>query len=131
MGWLDQRDNRLVDIAREHDRWTVTESSRWYVRARLRLSTTEEGGRKSPIASGYRSHWTFPPDVHNQGHDAPLTLEAGPSVWLHPGEEATVRLHPLAPDLWPGLEPGLRLTMREGARVVGLAEVIERVDPEA
>jgi hypothetical protein len=42
-------------------------------------------------------------------------------------ETTTVRLLPLAADLWPALSPGLRLTMREGARVVGVAGVIEVV----
>jgi hypothetical protein len=45
-------------------------------------------------------------------------------------ETTTVRLHPLAPDLWPALSPGLRLTMREGSRVVGVAGVIEVVTPK-
>jgi hypothetical protein len=119
----------LVDEECEHERWTLVEGEHWFVRARLRLLTSQEGGRATPIASGYRSHWTFPPEVHDEGHDAPLTLEQGPGVWLQPGEDATVRLHPLAPDLWPPLSPGLQLTMQEGARVVGVAEIIEVVAP--
>lgn len=113
----------------EHERWTSTEDERWFVRARLRLLTSEEGGRRTPITSGGRSHWSFPPEIHADGHDAPLTLERGPQQWLQPGEDTTVRLHPLAPDLWPPLSEGLRLTMCEGARVVGIAEVIEVVAP--
>jgi translation elongation factor EF-Tu-like GTPase len=118
-----------VDEEREHDRWTATESEQWFVRARLHLLTNQEGGRTAPIASGYRSHWTFPPEVHDDGQDGPLTFERRPGAWLQPGEQTIVRLHPLAPHLWPTLSPGLRLTMKEGARVVGTAEVIEVVAP--
>ncbi|WP_290051998.1 hypothetical protein [Amycolatopsis solani] len=96
-----------------------------HIRARLRLLTTEQGGRRTPITSGYRSHWAFPPDHHPDRHDGPVTLDAVRT--LAPGEEAMVRLHPLVPDLWPPLIPGLRLTMYEGARVVGFAEVVEVV----
>ena len=46
---------------------------------------------------------------------------------LGPGQQATVRLHPLCPDLWPDLVPGIRLAMMEGARVIGYAEVLETI----
>ena len=116
-----------MDIGREHERWSADERANGYIRARLRLLTSEEGGRQSPIALGYRSHWAFPAEIHADRHDAPLTIETGAGEWLDPGEEATVRLHPLFPDLWPPIVPGLRLTMLEGARVVGVAEVVEAV----
>ena len=116
-----------MDTGHEHERWAADERENGYIRARLRLLTHEEGGRKNPIASGYRSHWAFPPEVHDERHDAPLTLESGPGEWLDPGEEALVRLHPLFRDLWPTVVPGIRLTMLEGARVVGVAEVVEVV----
>jgi translation elongation factor EF-Tu-like GTPase len=119
--------NLGMDPDREHDRWTALELERGYIRARLRLLTTEQGGRHTPIRSGYRSHWAFPPDVHQEDHDAPLTLEA--TKVLAPGEEAMVRLHPLAPDLWPPVAPGLRLSMFEGARLVGQADVVAVVPP--
>lgn len=47
--------------------------------------------------------------------------------WLDLGAEAIVRLHPLFRDLWPPVVPGIRLAMLEGARVVGVAEVVEVV----
>jgi translation elongation factor EF-Tu-like GTPase len=120
-------DNRGVDIEREHERWSDEERAHGYIRARLRLLTTDEGGRNSPIYSGHRSHWAFPPEVHEERHDAPLTLEGTRVLAL--GDEAMARLHPLFPELWPEVEPGLRLTMLEGARIVGTAEVVEVVPP--
>ena len=116
-----------VGIGHEHERWTADERENGYIRARLRQLTHEEGGRKNPIAAGYRSHRVLPPEVHHERHDAPLTLESGPGEWLDPGEEAMVRLHALSWDLWPAVVPGIRLTMLEGARVVGVAEVVEAV----
>ncbi|WP_216206993.1 hypothetical protein [Amycolatopsis aidingensis] len=116
-----------MDTEREHDRWTATERECGYIRARLRLLTTAQGGRLTSICSGYRAHWAFPPDVDQERHDAPLTLEQART--LAPGEDAMVRLHPLVPDLWPQVAVGLRLSMLEGARVVGLADVMETVSP--
>ena len=120
-------DNQAVDIERERERWSEDERTHGYIRARLRLLTTVEGGRNGPIFTGYRSHWSFPRDVHAERHDAPLTLEDGDALEL--GEEAMARLHPLFPELWPPVTPGLRLNMLEGARVVGTAEVVEAVPP--
>jgi len=122
-----QVQNLSMDPEREHDRWAATEHECGYIRARLRLLTTAQGGRHTPIYSGYRSHWAFPPGFRQEGHDAPLTLEL--TITLAPGEEAMVRLHPIAPDLWPQVAPGLRLSMFEGARLVGLADVVEVVPP--
>jgi len=67
--------------------------------------------------------------VHAERHDAPLLIEEAEMLGL--GEEAVVRLHPLCPELWPDVRPGLRLTMYEGQRVAGIAEVVEIVSPEA
>lgn len=114
-------------IETEHERWTAREADDGYIRARLRLLSTEDGGRTTPIASGYRSHWGFPPDVHPDAHNAPLTKESGPGQGLDPGDEILVRLHPLAPALWPPTAPGLRLILLEGSRVIGHAEIIEAV----
>ena len=116
-----------MDIDSEHERWTAGEREGGCIRARLRLIPTEDGGRHASIASGYRSHWAFPPEVHRDSQDAPLTIESGAGRWLGPGDEAIVRLHPLAPALWPRISSGLRLTMLEGLRVVGHAEVLEVV----
>lgn len=119
--------NLSMDPDREHGRWAATGHECGYIRARLRLLTTAQGGRHTPICSGYRAHWAFPPGFHQEDHDAPLTLE--PERTLAPGDEAMVRLHPLAPDLWPQGTPGLRLSMFEGTKLVGLADVVEFVPP--
>jgi hypothetical protein len=115
----------------QHHRITAAEDESGYLRARLRLRSTADGGRRTAMASGYRAHWAFSPEVHADRHDAPLTFEAGPEHWLAPGEVATVRLHLLVPELWPDVSPGLELTLLEGARVIGTARVLEVVPPIA
>ncbi|GAA3527979.1 hypothetical protein AFL01nite_02840 [Aeromicrobium flavum] len=112
---------------RDSTRWQERGLEHGYVRARLRLLTTEQGGRRTPIISGYRSCWGFPPELHGDMHDGPLLIERQEA--LAPGEVAIVRLHPLVPDLWPRVSEGLRLGMFEGPRKVGDAVVIEVVAP--
>ena len=102
-----------------------------FVRVRFRLLTTDEGGRKGPIADGYRASW----DIGNRtdsgewtSNDAPLLLECH-DEWVAPGETAIARIHPLVPELWAHVRPGLEVAMHEGSRVVGRGEVIEVVGP--
>lgn len=76
------------------DRLREYEDEHGYVRVRLTLISTEDGGRQTPIASGYRSCW----DVSRAGDqslltDAPLLIEG--AEWLDVGKSAIVRLHPL------------------------------------
>lgn len=63
-----------VAMADQVDR--LGEHEHGYIRARLTLTSTEGGGRRTPIASGYRSCW----DVSKVGDqsmltDAPLLIE--------------------------------------------------------
>jgi hypothetical protein len=119
----------LMEQCREQERWLDHEKRHGYIRARLRLLSTEEGGRQNPIFHGHRSCWGFPPEVHPYMHDAPLVIE---QEWaLPPGGVATVRLHPLWPEHWPDIQPGLLLGMFEGSRLVGRAEVLKVVPATA
>lgn len=114
---------------RDLERWRLWGREHGFVRARLRLLTTEEGGRRTAIMSGYRSCWGFPADVHDEMHDGPLLIDDQDQI--EPGNEAVVSLHPLFPELWPKVLPGMRLGMFEGSRQVGEATVIEIIDPSA
>jgi hypothetical protein len=103
-----------------------------FIRARLTmLPTSEDTGRRTPILSGYRSSW----DIGNMWegqptvNDAPLLIEDQDSV--HPGAQAVVRLHPLAPEFWADLTTGQRISAYEGSRLVATAEVLEIVGPAA
>ncbi|WP_421732443.1 hypothetical protein [Cellulomonas sp.] len=117
-----------MEIEREHQRWLDHELEHGYIRVRLRLLTTAEGGRRTSIYSGYRAHWGFPPEVHRESHDAPLVLED--ALELELGQSATARIHPMWPQGWPEVTPGLRLGMFEGSRLVGTAEVLSQIGPE-
>lgn len=112
---------------RELERWQRQEREHGYIRARLRLLSTQQGGRQGPIYSGYRSCWGFPSELHADMHDGPLLLEGQDR--LNPGETTIVRLHPLVPNYWPKVSDGLTLGMFEGSRQVGDAVVIEVVSP--
>jgi hypothetical protein len=118
--------------AKERVHWERREREQGFVRVRLRLLTTNEGGRQGPIFDGYRASW----DIGNLSesgewtiNDAPLLFEDCDSLAL--GETAEARIHPIAPEFWTDVSAGTRLVMHEGPRVVGYAEVLEVVAPTA
>ena len=110
-------------------RWREKGSAEGYVRVRLRLLTADEGGRKTPIADGYRACWDIGTveDGKPCFNDAPLLLEEGDTLDL--GVEATVRLHPLAWQYWGEIRSGQVITMHEGRKLVGRATVLARIGP--
>jgi translation elongation factor EF-Tu-like GTPase len=103
------------------------------IHIRLRLLSTDDGGRRNPIAQGYRSSWDNgdrTDDGSTHFHDAPvvhLSVE-----WLAPGDEADAVSVPVMPDAWTNLEVGANLTAYEGGRSVAAAVVtkIEQQDAE-
>jgi hypothetical protein len=106
------------------DRWLRYEDEHGFTRARLTLTRTEDGGRQTAIKSGYRSCWDISPAGDGSlFSDAPLLLEGGDQLAL--GESAAVRLHPLFPEYWEGVQPGQVLGMFEGSKRVGLAVVLD------
>jgi len=115
-----------VTVARD---WLDYEAEHGFIRARMRLLATEEGGRKRPIFTDYRASWDIGNTYEGEWtvNDAPITLEGVEE--LAPGEEATVRLHPLAREFWGHVEPGMTIYAREGRRRVATAVVTERVAP--
>ncbi|GAA1711708.1 elongation factor Tu [Nonomuraea bangladeshensis] len=82
-------------------------------RARVYLLTPEEGGRRRPIASGYR------PQFYLRTTDVPgeLLLD-GPA---EPGETVEVRVELGRP---VALEPGLGFAVREGGLTVGAGTIL-------
>jgi hypothetical protein len=91
-------------MADDIERLRAYENENGYVRARLTLTSTQDGGRHGWIASGYRSCW----DVSRAGDqslltDAPLLIEEAGR--LDPGRSAIVRLHPLFREYWTDVAP--------------------------
>jgi elongation factor Tu len=101
------------------------------VRAKLRLLSTSEGGRKTALQGGlgsYRpNHNFFGPDNLNMLMGF-MSLEAGQT--LEPGDSAIVEIaflnwRSLEPELYPGRE----WLIQEGAQVVGVGTVMDVLTP--
>jgi elongation factor Tu len=94
------------------------------VRARLYVVSTDEGGRRTPIVTGYRAAcWIDPIDPAVGGNDGLVTVEDGESI--APGSEKVVCIRFLYPNLVGDKpQPGMSFDIREGARLVTRATVI-------
>ncbi len=71
-----------------------------YYEAVLSLRSTADGGRKNPLATGFRCPWDIGTVYEGRPtlNDAAVALLHTPD--LAPGDIAEVRLHPLIPELW-------------------------------
>ncbi|WP_232660733.1 elongation factor Tu [Pseudonocardia sp. TRM90224] len=85
-------------------------------RGRVRLLTGQEGGRHTPISSGYR------PQFYLRTTDVVGVVDLGELPSAQPGEtvEVTVRLGKPVP-----LEQGLGFAIREGGRTVGAGTITD------
>jgi len=95
------------------------------VEVELRFVPTEQGGRRTPVASGYR------PQFYRDGvnFDAVHTYIGVEQVF--PGQTVRAFLSFIHPDLQVGhLHPGTEFEIREGQRVVATGYVIRIVDLE-
>ncbi len=96
----------------------------------LRLTTREEGGRKSELrpfsmSFQYRPNWGF------QGLDLPREQVGSPVLsWsqdrVEPGDRVRAVIVPMFPASWTTVDVGTKLTMYEGPRVCGHATVVWR-----
>jgi elongation factor Tu len=78
--------------------------------AEIYLLTAAEGGRSTPIASGYR------PQFYLRTADVPGRIDLGGESLALPGETVTVTVELGKP---VALETGLGFAVREGGRTVG------------
>jgi elongation factor Tu len=90
------------------------------IEAEIRFLTTAEGGRTSPVWSGYRAAHDFCVDgtlndaFHEYDHEGPIQL----------GETVKARLWFAIPDFQTGrLYEGFTFTIHEGMRIVGRGRV--------
>jgi translation elongation factor EF-Tu-like GTPase len=93
------------------------------IRASLRLLASSEGGRSSPVESGYRSLARFEGSTTDIGFE--LHLDNGR---LAPGESGTGELSFWAIEELPELAVGHSFDLREGEQVVGQGVIL---GPEA
>jgi len=129
--WLDSGESKVFDVM-AYNKYTlasikelINENGLFIVKARIKLISTEEGGRKTGIISGYRPNHVFEytsegklqrtyiGDINFGGED------------LMPGEEriATVRFL-LVKELEQYLTKGRKWWLHEGPNVIGEAEVL-------
>jgi hypothetical protein len=96
---------------------------------RLYLLPADQGGRRTPISSGYRVGW----DIGNttdagepELNDA--TVRFVDPDQLAPGADTEAELLPHVPERWQGVSPGDELVAREGRRLVAKAHVLPRAE---
>jgi hypothetical protein len=92
------------------------------VRAELRLRPTNEGGRSTPILSGYRSLVRFQNSAVDLGFELELEGEN-----IAPGQSGVGILSFWAGGEQPEVFDSESFELREGARVVGYGTVLERL----
>lgn len=102
---------------------------RGFIEARLSLLSAAEGGRGTPVTSGYMPNWWVPGAPERVLASAAVEL---PEVdELMPGATAMARVYPFFPEVWDGVAIGDELDVTEGpSRVVGRAVVV-RIFPVA
>ncbi|TWV56005.1 elongation factor Tu [Streptomyces misionensis] len=83
--------------------------------ARVYVLAGREGGRTTPIATGYR------PQFYIRTADVPGEIDLGAAAVVRPGETAELRVE-LGREV--PLEPGLGFAVREGGRTVGAGTVV-------
>lgn len=96
-----------------------------FIDAEVRLLPSAEGGRQSPIASGYRCNCWVGHVQEGQRVYNDATFYLLESDELKPGETGRVRVQPHHPDDWSHLTVGFQFELCEGPRVIGVATVIE------
>ena len=95
------------------------------IEVELRFVATEEGGRKGPAFSGYRSQFFY------DGHDWDAVHEYPDGLQVNPGETVRAYLAFLSPqEHVRKLSPGKRFQCREGTRVIAEGRVLRILELE-
>jgi len=96
------------------------------IRIRLYVTPSDQGGRTAPVFDGYHGAFWWG-ELDHSGlrctYIARLDLEG--TACAAPGEVAYAALQPGSPEYWRQVAVGSRLDMCEGARTVGIADVLE------
>jgi hypothetical protein len=99
-----------------------------YIEAELTTIRAEDGGRRTPIQTGYRPNWWLPAEA---GHVwAGGTVEIVDSGELAPGATGTIRIYPFFPEVWERGKIGSHVEMCEGSFLIGKGTVT-RIVPAA
>lgn len=130
--WLDTGQSRVFDIM-AYDKYTLasykdTQSDNLgeflTVTVKLKLKSTEDGGRKTPIANGYR-----PDHVFEYKENEPISVFMGDLQFdgeIGPGTEKIITIRfPLHQPIEKYISVGIHWWLHEGARVIGEAVMIK------
>ena len=98
----------------------------WTVKAKLRLNSTNEGGRKTGIKTGYRPNHVFEYKDGKMISAYMGDIKFDDQEWIKPGEEkiVTVRFIPGQP-IKNFLTIGRQWWIYEGPNLVAEAEIVE------
>ncbi len=99
-----------------------------YIEADLIMRPTEDGGRQTPISTGYPPNWWLPGE--DERVYASAVVELVDVEELPPRGRGRIRIYPLAPQLWMHVTIGATLEMCEGQRRMGEATVTGIVGPQ-
>ena len=96
-----------------------------YLLVRVRFFTRNEGGRSSPVITGYRAPASF-----DEGKTSPPTmydfeLQLIDRESVEPGQQVRAKLIPASPESWPARQRGQRVRIHEGRTHVGDAYIEE------
>lgn len=88
----------------------------------LKYRTSEEGGRKTPAASGYRPGIKFSFDeMQTSGQQTFINKEL-----VYPGDTVTAEIQIASVDYFSHkLTVGMKFDFREGSTIIGTGEIIE------
>ena len=94
--------------------------------AELQYRTTEEGGRKTPVFTGYRPQVKFAfSEMQTSGIQTFIDKET-----VYPGDKVIAEIIVLSTSFFEGsVEVGTSFEFREGSRVIGNGVIIEIRNP--
>jgi hypothetical protein len=132
--WLDTGQSKVFDVM-AYDKYTLTSirdleyenfGELLNIKAKLKLKSTEEGGRQTGFISGYRPNHVFEKNDNGQllqTYIGEIIFEGKPTI--EPGEEREVVVRFLINQpIEKYLEKGRIWWINEGARQIGQAEII-------
>ncbi|MGZ3944720.1 MAG: EF-Tu C-terminal domain-related protein [Mucilaginibacter sp.] len=93
--------------------------------AELKYLTTDAGGRRTPVLSGYRPQVRFAfSEMQTSGQQKFLDKEV-----VYPGEIVNAEISILSPQFFEHmLYPGMSFEFREGSRIIGTGQIIKIIN---
>jgi translation elongation factor EF-Tu-like GTPase len=95
--------------------------------AELYYHTTEQGGRRTPVWTGYRPQVKFPfSDMQTSGPQRFLNNDE-----VHPGDTVIAEITVISNEHFKRkLYLGLEFDFREASRIIGTGKVLQVINPE-